>query len=329
MKVGKLTSEALKRVVFSKLSKKSHSQLNMPAIGEDVAYVGVGDEILVLSTDPITGADRGAGSLAIHIGCNDIAAGGGTPLAVMLTILAPPSVTEEKIGAVMEEASRAAESIGVDIIGGHTEVTSSVKRLVLSTTVLGKADRVLPGPKEGDAIIMTKCLGLEGTAIIAQDRMEMKQFLSPDELKDARSMEGKLSVLPESKLALKYNVNSMHDVTEGGLVGALCEIVYERDFGFVIYEDRVNMHPVTEKMASYYEIDPYQLISSGSMLISLNQVEAEPLIKDLRAAGIEAEIIGSFIKDKKTVMVDKDGKERKLVPKVGDELYRVIGHEES
>lgn len=328
MKVGKLTSEALKRLVFSKLSTKQHHAINMPAIGEDVAYVQVGEEVLVLSTDPITGAVKGAGKIALHIGCNDIAAGGGEPLAVMLTILAPPETTEERIEEVMVEASEAASEIGVDIIGGHTEVSTAVRRMVLSTTVIGKAVKVLHGPKVGDSIIMTKSLGLEGTAIIAQDRPEMKSYLSEEEFSDALDMGQRLSVLAESRIALRYNVSSMHDVTEGGLVGALCEVIYDKDFGFVIYEKDIAMHQVTKRLTDYYKIDPYHLISSGSMLISLAPDEAELLLNDLHHAGIEANIIGEFTPEKDALMITLEGETIQLVPKEGDELYKVIGHEE-
>lgn len=323
MNIGKLTSEDLSRLVFRHLKKNRSETIKYPAIGEDVSYVALGDEVMVLSTDPITGAAEDIGSIAVNIACNDIAAGGGEALAIMLTLLAPPDVTETQIELIAKQAQAAAEKLQVDIVGGHTEVTTAVNRIVLSTTVIGKAIKILPGVQVGDAIVMTKSLGLEGSAIIAKDRPEMKLFLSDQEYAQASAMADQLSIVKEAGLALQFDTHAMHDITEGGLVGALCEIVYEKDFGFEVILEQVNLPEVTRKIARYYAIDPYQLISSGSLLISLEEQAAHALCRQLHAQGIAASVIGRFTPEKQATFIEH-GLKRQVFPKKGDELYRVI-----
>ncbi|HHT21106.1 MAG TPA: hypothetical protein GXZ74_06685 [Tissierellia bacterium] len=323
MTIGKLTSSDLERLVLSQLERNRPETMNLPGIGDDVAYIDFGDNILVLSTDPITGATKNAGSIAVHVACNDIAAGGGEPLAIMLTLLAPPEVTEDQIKEVVHQAREAARELRVDIVGGHTEVTTAVTRIILSTTVIGRAIKVMRGPQLGDAIVMTKLIGLEGTAIIAHDMPEMTDYLTPAEMAQAAEMGRQLSVLEDSQVALKYDIHAMHDITEGGLIGALCEVVFHKDFGVEFDYEQLQIAPVTQKIADYYDIDPLQLISSGSMIISLPPQEADALVQDLERAGITAARIGRYVEDKGAIMI-KDGQKIAVEPKKGDELYRVI-----
>lgn len=323
MTIGKLTSSDLQRLVLSQLERNRPETMNLPGIGDDVAYIDFGDNILVLSTDPITGATANAGSIAVHVACNDIAAGGGEPLAIMLTLLAPPDVTEEQIVQVVHQAREAARELKVDIVGGHTEVTTAVTRIVLSTTVIGRAIKVLQGPRVGDAIVMTKLIGLEGTAIIAHDMPEMAGYLTTSEMEQAVQMGDQLSVLKDSQIALKYDIHAMHDITEGGLIGALSEVVFNKDFGVEFEYDQLQISPVTLKIAEYYAIDPLQLISSGSMIISLPPEQADDLVSDLEQAGITAARIGRYTLEMETIMI-KDGERIPVEPKKGDELYRVI-----
>lgn len=323
MTIGKLTSADLNRLVLSQLEKNRPETMNLPGIGDDVAYLDFGDNILVLSTDPITGASANAGSIAVHVACNDIAAGGGEPIAIMMTLLAPPDVTEQMIVDIVAQARQAARELKVDIVGGHTEVTTAVNRIVLSTTVIGRAIKVMTGPKPGDAIVMTKLIGLEGTAIIAHDMPEMADYLSPAEMAQAVAMGEQLSVVEDSKIALRYDVHAMHDITEGGLIGALCEVVFQKDFGAEFWYDQLAISPVTQKIADYYQIDPLQLISSGSLLISLPPDQADQLVESLHQAGITAAKIGHYTTTPGVYMW-QDGEAKPVEAKKGDELYRVI-----
>jgi len=76
-----------------------------------------------LSSDPITGAVNEVGRLAVHVSCNDVASCGAEPLGLLMTILAPEGTKEKDIENVMTQIVDTANSLNVDIIGGHTEIT--------------------------------------------------------------------------------------------------------------------------------------------------------------------------------------------------------------
>ena len=324
MKEGKLPPELLKSLVFNNITVRNKDVIMRPEIGEDCAAIDFGSHACVLSTDPITGAVADAGALAIHISCNDVATSGLRPVGIMVTILAPTDVTEEDIKKVMEDAGKAAAGLGVEIIGGHTEITSAVNRIVISTTAIGKApkDNIVrsSGAQTGDDVIMTKWAGLEGTSIIAADNeKELTGRLSAEEIETAKSFIKNISVVEEGVTAGEFGVNSMHDVTEGGILGAAWEIAESSDKGIDIFMDKIPVREVTRKIGEIYGIDPYRLISSGSMLITTKN--GAELVRILADKGIPAEIIGR-ITEKGRYIVRK-GEKLPLAPPDVDELFRV------
>lgn len=323
MYLGKLTTEDLNDLVLSKIKNHRETTLMGPGVGLDVAYLDFGGQLMAVASDPITGAAKNIGSLAVLIACNDISAGGGEPMAVMITMLLPPEITKSEIAEIMEDAQAMATELDVDILGGHTEITSAVNRVVLSLTAIGRVQRPLVGIKSGDAIVMTKSLGLEGVSIIVAEKEEVRAHLSEEEILDAEEMGGLLSISKEAKIGLKHDVHFMHDITEGGLIGALTEMSHDSDMGFIVWADRVKIHDVTRKVADFYGLDLYQLISSGSLLLTLPEERVTGLIKDLEEAGIEAAHIGSFTEGKRKIL--RTDRDTEVTPQAGDELYKVMG----
>lgn len=323
MKEGKISPELLKSLVFNNIKVQREDVIMRPEIGEDCAAVDFDRYACVLSTDPITAAVKSAGALAIHISCNDIAACGVRPLGIMITILAPPSTEKEDIKRIMEEAGEAASKLGVEIIGGHTEITSAVNRIIISTTAIGKIlkDKIIKssGAEVGDDVIMTKWAGLEGTSIIAADKEEeLSGSLTPEEIESAKAFLDSISVVEEGVIAGEFGASSMHDATEGGVLGAAWEIAESSGKGIEIYIDDIPVREATRKISDIYGIDPYRLISSGSMLITTKK--GEELVDILNKKGIPSAIIGRITKQGRNIVTG--GKTLPLSPPYPDELYK-------
>lgn len=174
LKAGKLDSKLLEEIVFKNIRYRRPEVLTRPGIGEDCAVLDFGEYECVLSTDPITGAISEIGRLAIHISCNDIASNGVEPLGILLAVMLPEGTTEDQIQEMMRQAGEASEELGVEIIGGHTEITPAVNKPVIVSTAVGRGKKgdsqSAEEMKPGDYILMTKLAGLEGTGIIAWER---------------------------------------------------------------------------------------------------------------------------------------------------------------
>ncbi|MDP2891579.1 MAG: AIR synthase family protein, partial [Bacillota bacterium] len=293
------------------------------------AAINVRGNICVLTTDPITAADADMGVLSLLVTCNDLAAFGAQPVAVVATLLAPPDAHLAAIEKLVIQMEHTARELGVEIVGGHTEVTDAVRRLVISAAALGTCHKdalILPGgAREGDALVMTKWAGLEGTAIIAADHQpKLSGVLSPEELNEALALKKSISVVKEGLLGAKNKAHAMHDVTEGGVLGAAWEIAEAAGIGVEIIADDVPVLPVTRKICSHFRIDPLKLISSGCMLIA--HPDAAKLITALNDEGIPAKVIGRFTKHKKTLITS--GKEEPLAPPEADEIFKLKQYKE-
>ena len=144
------------------------------ALGIDAAAIALDpDTACVLTTDPITTAASGAGRLAVHVVCNDLAAMGAEPVGLLATLLFPEGVSAADIGRVTADIDAAARSLNVEVLGGHTEVAPGISAGLVIMTGVGTArrDRLLTaaGARPGDALVLTKAAALEGTHILASD----------------------------------------------------------------------------------------------------------------------------------------------------------------
>ncbi|MCI1945604.1 AIR synthase family protein [Clostridium luticellarii] len=322
MKIGKLDWNDLKAIIDkSRVVKRSDVRIRS-GIGEDCSVINFGDKECIVSTDPITGANLNSGKLAVHINCNDIASCGVEPVGILVTILAPENSCLEDINKIMEEISEEAGKLNIEILGGHTEVTKAVNKMVISCTAIGKGDRnkavSTSGAKENDDIVVTKYLCLEGTSIAVNDFEEkLKDILTPKEINEAKDYIKYISVVREGVLSGKFGVNAMHDITEGGLLGALWEVAKASKVGFRVYEDKIPLTNITWKICRKYSIDPLRFISSGSMLITTEN--GDRLVDMLEQNGIKASVIGKVTKGQYILV--SDGKEEKVMPPKSDELF--------
>ncbi len=327
MKVGKLNSQLLERIVFNNIKLRREEVMVRPSVGEDCAVVDFGEYALVMSTDPITGAASQVGRLAVHINCNDIASNGIEPLGLMLTILAPKGTKEIEIDEIMKQAGTEASKLNVEIIGGHTEITEAVNKIVISATAIGRQlkSKVIKssGASIGDKIIMTKTAGLEGTGIIAHDLEDkLNSTFSREIIENAKKMVEDISVVKEGIIGGNIGATSMHDITEGGILGAMWEVCQASKVGCNIYKEKISIARETIEICEFLNIDPLRLISSGSMLITINPQKEEMLMKELIKNGVKGSVIGEVTK-KGRFLIDNSKKIEIKEPE-SDELYKVI-----
>jgi hydrogenase expression/formation protein HypE len=332
VRIGKLDNETLERLVLGKTGAKRDEVITGASIGEDCAVLDFGAYDCVLSTDPITASAERIGALAVHISCNDIAAHGTEPIAIMLTVLLPPSATEDEIAEIARQSDEAARELGVSIIGGHTEITDSVTRPLISAVALGRTAK--PGSKEapapGDIIIVTKSLALEGTGILAEKYADsLRRILTDEESSAAKAMLDRVSVVKEGVAAGKVGVSAMHDITEGGVLGAVWEVCTLNSAGAEIEIARLPFEDVTLDVCAFLGLDPLRLISSGSMLIWIRPEREAALMTALTEAGVPATVIGRVTEAADgIVLIGRTGEREPIDPPGPDEVYNIIFEEE-
>lgn len=327
MKIGKVPENVLKRSVFKQIHTKRPEVVLGAGVGEDCAAIKLApDETLVLSTDPITGTTQDIGTLAIQITVNDLASAGAEPVGVLLTVLLPESVEEPELRQMMAQVEAACAKAGVQVMGGHTEVTAVVTQPVISVCGVGKVkDGKListAGARPGMDILVTKWIGIEGTAILAKEKEKelLTKFSAPFVAK-AKALDVYISVQSEAAVAVRSGVSAMHDVTEGGIFGALWEMAEASGVGLEIDMKKIPVRQETVEVCEFFGLNPYQLISSGCMLMAAT--DGNLLVRELMKAGIPATIIGKATAGNDRVLINEDER-RFLEPPKTDELYKAI-----
>ncbi len=327
MKVGKVPENVLKRSVIRQLHTKRKEVLVGASVGEDCAAIALAeDEMFVVSTDPITGAAQDIGKLAIIITTNDLASAGAEPVGVMLTLLLPNGFEEEELKALMQQIEAECEAVHVQIIGGHTEVTRVVNQPVVSVCGVGKVKKgklvTTGGVKPDMDIIVTKWIALEGTSILAKEKEALlRERFSEKFLESAKRFDAYLSVMDEAAAAARSGVGAMHDVTEGGIFGALWEIAEASGVGLEIDIKKIPIRQETVEICEFFDVNPYELISSGAMLMAAQNGNA--LVREIEKLGIKATVIGKATAGNDRVLYHGDEK-RFLEPPKTDELYKVL-----
>ena len=327
MKVGKVPENVLKRSVFKEIHTRRPEVLLGAGVGEDCAAVKLApDETLVMSTDPITGTAKDIGTLAILITVNDLASSGATPVGVLLTVLLPESVEGPELRKMMAQVEAACAQADVQIMGGHTEVTPVVNQPVISVCGVGKVKdgRLIStaGARPGMDILVTKWIGIEGTAILAKEKEEelLAKFSAPF-VEKAKALDVYISVQSEAAVAVRSGVSAMHDVTEGGIFGALWEMAEASGVGLEIDMKKIPIRQETVEVCEFFGLNPYQLISSGCMLMAA--LDGNTLVRELAKAGIPAAIIGKATEGNDRVLLNEEER-RFLEPPKTDELYKAI-----
>ena len=305
-----------------------------PGIGEDCAVVEMGDRLLIAKSDPITFAGDNVGRYVVQVNANDVACTGGVPKWFLPTVLLPTSATAEDVRTIFADITEACRQIGVSIIGGHTEVTDGLPRPIVAGTMLGELEdrsRLVStgGAQDGDSIIVTTGVAIEGAAILAREHADELQARGLDNgalATAARYLDDPgISILVAARALFETNaVNSMHDVTEGGLITALREIAAASNLGLVAEAESVPLLPECAAICEVLELNPLGLLGSGALIATMSAGDVPRALRALDRVGVSGWEIGQMMEPADGLwLIDRNG-ERILPEFSRDELARYL-----
>ena len=266
------------------------------ALGEDAAVV-TGAAHLVMTSDPITLAGSSIGHYAVAVNCNDLVAMGAEPRYLTTTVLLPPGTTRSALEELFAEFASAAASAGIAWVGGHTEVTGAVTRPVVAGAAVGalagepwSSARVL----QGDAVVLTKWVALEGTTLLARERPDAQVVLG-DHYADAAGWldDPGICVVAEGRVLRTFAIHAAHDPTEGGVAQGLHELAACSGVAIEVDAATLPIREPTRRLCRALGIDPLGLLASGALLFSAAPGEALRAVQALRERGIPAAVIGA------------------------------------
>lgn len=331
MKDGKVTGNVLKRSVLRQIKTKRTEVIKGAGIGGDCAFFapfsGKGSAACVQEAAVAVPADIG---LLIMRCVNSLAASRAEPVAALLSIALPKEAEEPLLKELMQCAEESCAALGIEITGGHTTVTDAVRLPFVTVTVVGnypenqkETGRQASKAAPGQDILVSKWIGLEGTALLAREYKEVLLQRYPSWLwEEAAGFLQYQSILPEAAVAAKSGACAMHDISEGGILAALWELAEGMDVGLTIDLKKIPIRQETVEVCELTGANPYALLSGGSLLMTA--VDGLGLKAALEEAGIPAAIIGKVTDSHDRLLVNEE-EARYLDRPQPDEIYAALG----
>lgn len=299
MRTGKVSENVLKRSVLRQIKTKRQEILNGAGVGEDCAIFSFSGDENTVSCMQEGQSDGGKGTAwlaRLVIKCaNNLAVSGGEPVALALTLLLPVETEEALLKELMQCAEDTCRGLGMAIAGGQTLVTPTVTLPMAVVTGYGKvrkevchsAKRAAPG----QAVVLSKWIGIEGTARLAERYRERLLERYPAYLvEEAAGFDRYLSLIPEAATAVKSGVCAMHDASEGGIFGALWELAEGAGVGLTIDMKKLPLRQETVEVCELCNVNPYELLSGGCLIMTAE--DGPGLVAALEEQGIPAVIVG-------------------------------------
>ncbi len=143
MKTGKLDIHLLERLL-GKYTLTDPRVIIGPEIGEDAAVIDPGgktDHYWVATADPITFTTEEIGYYGVVVNLNDIATRGAIPKWFLATLLFPEGTGQKLVQKVFRQIHDACLRFGISFIGGHTEITPGIDKVILSGHMIGEVEK--------------------------------------------------------------------------------------------------------------------------------------------------------------------------------------------
>ena len=326
MKIGKISENALKRSVLKQIKTEYKSETSA-AVGTDCAFSDSGNVYSAIC--PVTEDVENAAYYAVMKAICNLVIHDIRPLHVTVSILLPEETEEKQLKKIVRDAIDACNEYGVVYSGGHTEVTSAVTRPVITANCVGIAENggfdigKNKKLKAGQALVITKWIGLEGTAMIAEEKSEelCSKYPVPF-IRDAIDFRKLMSVQKEAAVAMKSGAVAVTDISNGGVYASLWDMAERAGTGLIVDLKSIPIRQETVEICEFYELNPYQLLSGGSLLYVCE--DGEKLVEELEKEGIPASVVGYLRSGNDKIITNAD-ESRFLEMPACDQVHKILG----
>ncbi len=326
MEQGTLGELCLTRSVTKHIRNHNKALICGAAVGSDYSAIKLSEEVVIdsegVSTIPYVAWIKAMNNLSVS---------GGTPVAVRINMLLPIDTEEAQVKEYMNVFNQLADETGIQIAGGHTEVSPiyASSSFVIHAIGQSRVDRIFSKKKcVGYDVVMTGYAGLMGTDILARGKYEaLKTRYSASYIKgafferEAYSIANVVAHVMEMANKSESEIVYMHDVSHGGVYGALWQLGSRLNHGIKINHLQIPIKQETVEVCEFFDINPYMLEGTGALLIVTDM--GEELVTRLQDKHINASVIGKITEGKERVVVLEEEK-RFLAPVKGDEIYKVL-----
>ena len=320
--LGKIHSEFFDRIIFPKLGADDPAVLVKPRHGVDFGAIDLGEQVLVLSTDPFYIANElgieKATWFAVHIIASDVAVSGIRPRFLSIDLNLPPEITEDELAELWGVVDRECAELGIAVVTGHTARYAGCNYPMVGGATMFGVDRkeklIIPRPRIGDSIVVSKGPAIETTGLMS---VYFPKFLEEkygsDFVKKAQDVYYQMSTVKDAMIAAAIGgVTAMHDATECGVYGGLHEMASSGKVGMRIHLKDMILQEEAAKTCECFDIDPYKAISEGTLLATVKREKADEVVAALKNESIPASVVGEVVPEEEGITVFENGTSFKL-----------------
>jgi hydrogenase expression/formation protein HypE len=326
--LGKLTPDFLQKVILGRLGASRSELLQGAKFGVDNAVVRVATgTVAVCTTDPVSiipalGAENSAW-LSVNLIASDITTSGFPPAFAIFDLNLPPAMEDTDLEAYWDGIHRACKELGIAIIGGHTGRFVGCDYTIMGggfMLALGSEEKYLTSgmAQTGDTLLLTKGAAIATTGILAYAFPNtLEKELGRKFLSHAQDFLHRFSTVKDALTAASIGVRqdgvtSMHDVTEGGVLGGLFELVSASGKGAKISKSEIQIAQETRQVCELFDIDPMNALGEGSLVISVRPEQSERVQTALQEVAIPSFKVGEVTKPGNPIILESESGESKL-----------------
>lgn len=319
---GKIPGELFNSLIYPFCGNERGEVLTPPQYGVDVSIISLPNAFeMALTSDPLTLIPaiglRESAWLSVHLMANDMVTTGTAPMYAQFVLNLPSHLTASDFDTYWKHIHHFCKEMGTAITGGHTGRFEG-----LNSTVAGGGTMIAIAPQgqmltskganAGDVIIVTKESALIAASVLALSFPEtVKNKCGAEVQQKASQLFYETSALQAGLTAGTLNtkeskaVTAMHDVTEGGILGAIYEMALASQCGVIVDEDELPTGEVQKSVCDFFNINPHYSIGAGSMIMAVKKDKEQLLIEALSSKGIKATAVGKFLNKEHGMMITK------------------------
>jgi hydrogenase maturation factor len=175
---------------------------------------------------------------------------------------------------------------------------------------------------------LAKGICIEGTSIIAREKEPelLEKGISSSLIWRAKRFvfDPGIDVLRPAQIACEVaSVHSMHDPTEGGLINGMIEMAWAAEKEIEVDLERVFIYKESRLLCQKFGLDPYGVIASGALLLTLSPSDFLPIQKAFGKNDIPLKIIGKVKKGPARVLKINQKGRKELKPLPRDEILKI------
>lgn len=310
MKAGKISPLDFQHIFQGKFGAKNPKLRVSSAFGIDTSIIDLEEGLSMASaSDPLSYIPflepEKSAALSVHLIANDLATTSVMPQFFQMVLNLNEHFQEEEFKIYWECLHQICCELGISITGGHTGVVAGINSTIIGGGTMfsvAKSNQFLSScqAKEGNVLCMSKKAAISSTAILGLSFPEvMKSIFGTDKKEYFNKLFGQISVYKEGKLASKLNkevkkIHAMHDVTEGGVLGAIYEMCTASKLGVAIDKNNIFSDEIQQKVCEYFNIQPSEIIGAGSMLFAIEKRCLNEVLDTYNQENIPLIVLGEF-----------------------------------